>query len=77
MSGKEVKKAIEKKRKKIAQKEKKSRPFAVGQGSDRFGQSPREFPVGQGRKRSWGASAGGGGQNETQGAGVRKRRRVE
>lgn len=75
MSGKEAKKAIEKKRKKIAQKEKKSRPFASGQIGDRSRPPAREFPVGQGRKRSWGASVGG--EKETLGVGVRKRRRVE
>ncbi|KIM21745.1 hypothetical protein M408DRAFT_333288 [Serendipita vermifera MAFF 305830] len=80
MSGKEAKKAIEKKRKKIAQKEKKSRPFATEYERDRSmpSSSSRQFPVGhQGRKRAWGIASGSGGGNETPGAGARKRRRFE
>jgi hypothetical protein len=68
MSGKEVKKAIEKKQKKMAQHEKKSRPFGMGAG--------REFAVGgtsqkPGRRR---------GENNSDHAGVtsgaRKRRKM-
>jgi ribosomal RNA-processing protein 36 len=73
MSGKEAKKAIKKKRQKIAQKEKKSRPFSAG--GERSRSSVQGFPVGQGnKKRTWGAMAGGG--SETARDGPRKRRRV-
>jgi hypothetical protein len=76
MSGKEAKKAIEKKRKKIAQKEKRSRPFPAE--DERSRSSVREFPVGREKKRPWGAGTGGsGGSSETARDGPRKRKRVE
>ncbi|PVF98911.1 DUF947-domain-containing protein [Serendipita vermifera] len=67
MSGKEAKKAIEKKQKKIAQREKKSRPFGLGAG--------REFAgISQKRRRM------GGGENNSDHGGVkggaRKKRKM-
>jgi len=72
---KKAKRAIEKKRKKISQKEKKRRPFLAGSGGSR--PLVREaISVGQGKKRQWGQGTGGG-SSETTGEGPRKRKRVE
>lgn len=60
-----VRKAIDKRKKKIAQKEKKARPFTKAQG--------RAFSQGQ---SSGGSSRGGWGSGGGDGGGDRKRRRV-